>query len=247
MTKVVFIDNFSEPLDDIKAAVVDIDAGDGNLKIDRLAVTGGEPVLASGRLQYMEAQGLPMRSVNTSNGQATLTLRRGGVGRPWFRLPWATCNGATEWQIGLNPTVPSDITAHADGGNVVLNLADMAITHVSAETGGGNMDVVLPDNAANLGVTARTGAGNVTVEIGAGLTGSTVVNAGSGAGNVIVRIPSGVAARIRATTGLGKAMVDPRFGKIDSVTYQSPDFDSAADKVEIMAHSGAGNVSVNTK
>jgi hypothetical protein len=247
MAKTVLTDNFSEPLDGIKAAVVDIDAGDGNLTIDRLAAGDGEPVLVSGRLQYVEVQGLPVRSINTSNGQATLTLRRGGAGRPWIRLPWAICNGATEWQIGLNPAVPSDITAHADGGNVVLNLAGLAVTRVSAETGGGNMDVVLPDNTANLGVTARTGAGNVTVELGAGLTGNAVVNAGSGAGNVVVHIPSGVAARIRATTGLGKATVDPRFGKIDSATYQSPNFDSAADKIEIMVHSGAGNVSVNTK
>jgi predicted membrane protein len=129
----------------------------------------------------------------------------------------------------------------------VLNLAGMAVTRVSAETGGGNMDVVLPDNAADLRVTAKAGAGNVTVELGAGISGSAVLNAGSGAGNVAVRIPSGVAARIHATSGLGKAIVDPRFGKIDRATYQSPDFDSAADKVEITVHSGAGNVSVNTK
>jgi hypothetical protein len=245
MAKTILTDNFSEPLDGVTAAVVDINVGDGNLTIDRLG--GGEQVLACGALQYAADQGLPTRSVATSNGQATLTLSRGSVGRPWLRVPWATCNGATEWQVGLNPTVSSDITAHSDGGNVVLNLAGMAVTRVSAETGGGNMDVVLPDNAADLGVTAKAGAGNVTVELGAGITGSAVVNAGSGAGNVVVRIPCGVAARIRATTGLGKASVDPRFGKIDSVTYQSPDFNSAADKVEIMVHSGAGNVSVKTK
>jgi hypothetical protein len=246
MAKNVLTDNFSEPLDGATTAKVDINVGDGNLTIDRL--TGGEPVLAGGRLQYLEDQGLPTRSVNTSNGQITLTLRAGGsTKQPWFRFPWSACNGATEWQIHLNPSVPSDITAHSDGGNVVLNLAGMAVTRVSAETGGGNMDVVLPDNAANLGVTAKAGAGNVTVELGSGITGSAVVNAGSGAGNVAVRIPSGVAARIHATTGLGKASVDPRFGKVDRATYQSPDFDSAADKVEIMAHSGAGNVSVDSE
>jgi hypothetical protein len=246
MAKNVLTDNFSEPLDGATTAKVDINVGDGNLTIDRL--TGGEPVLAGGRLQYLEDQGLPTRSVNTSNGQITLTLRAGGsTKQPWFRFPWSACNGATEWQIHLNPSVPSDITAHSDGGNVVLNLAGMAVTRVSAETGGGNMDVVLPDNAANLGVTAKAGAGNVTVELGSGITGSAVVNAGSGAGNVAVHIPSGVAARIHATSGLGKAIVDPRFGKIDRATYQSPDFDSAADKVEITVHSGAGNVSVNTK
>ena len=144
------------------------------------------------------------------------------AGQPWFRFPWAACNGATEWQIHLNPTVSSDITAHSDGGNVKLDLAGMAITRVSADTGGGNMEVVLPDNAADLSVTAK-----------------------SGAGNVVVHLPSGIAARIHATSGLGKVIVDSWFSKIDKNTYQSPDYDGAANKVEITASSGAGNVSVN--
>ena len=83
------------------------------------------------------------------------------------------------------------------------------------------MDVALPDNAANLHVTARTGAGNVTVDV-----------------------PSGVAACIQAITGLGQAIIDARFNKVDKDTYQSPDFDKAFKKVEITAKSGAGNVIV---
>jgi hypothetical protein len=245
MAKNVLTHNFSEPLNGATTAKVDINTGTGNLTIDRLA--GDEPVLASGALQYFENQGLPTRTLNTSNGQATLTLRGGSTGRPWFRFPWAACNGAFEWQIHLNPAVSSDITAHSGGGNVKLDLAGMAVTRVSADTGGGNMDVLLPDNAANLSVTARTGGGNVTVEIGSGMTGSHTVNAKSGAGNVVVRIPSGIAARIHATTGLGKAIVDPRFSKTEDNTYRSPDYDSAADKVAITIHSGAGNVSVDSK
>ena len=113
--------------------------------------------------------------------------------------------------------------------------------------GGGNLDVVLPDNAANLNVAAKTGAGNVTVEIGSGLAGSSVVTANSGAGNVVVCLPRGVAARIHATVGLGKATVDPQFGQTGRDTYQTADFDSAVDKVELTVHSGAGNVVVNTR
>jgi hypothetical protein len=245
MAKNVLTYNLSEPLNGATTAKVTINAGDGNLTIDRL--TGGEQVLASGTLQYFENQGLPTRTLVLSNGQATLTLGESGTGRPWFRFPWAACNGATEWQIHLNPAVSSYITAHSDGGNVKLNLAGMAVTRVSADTGGGNMDVVLPDNAANLSVTAKTGAGNVTVEIGSGITGSNTVNANSGAGNVVVRVPSGIAARIHATSGLGKATVDPRFSKTEDNTYQSSDYDGATNKVEITVNSGAGNVSVNTK
>ncbi len=244
MAKNVLTHNLSESLCGATTAVIFVDVADGNLIIDKLA--GGEQVLASGTLQYLENQGLPTRSVNVNNGQATLSLKARSTGRPWFHFPWSACNGATEWQIHLNPDVESDITAHSGGGNVKLDLAGMAITRVSADTGGGNMDVVLPDNASNLSVNAKTGGGNVNVEVGHGVTGSNILNAQSGAGNVVVQIPSGIAARIHATTGWGKAIIDPRFSKMDDA-YQSPDFDSAVNRVEITIGSGAGNVSVNTK
>ncbi len=237
--------NLLEPLNGSTTAIFDINAGSGNLTIDRL--TDGAHLLASGTLQYFENQGVPTPSVRLDDGQARLTLRGGEARQPWIRLPWAACNGATEWQIHLNPTISSDITAHSGGGNVKLNLAGLAITRVSADTGGGNMDVVLPDNAANLSVTAKTGAGNVNVEIGSGLAGSSTINASSGGGNVLVRVPSGIAAKLHATSGLGKVIVDSRFSKIDKNTYQSPDYDGAANKIEITVHSGAGNVNVNTK
>jgi hypothetical protein len=241
----VLTDNLSEPLNGVTTAKFDIDVGDGNLTIDWL--TGGEQLLAGGTLQYLESQGQPTRTMISFLDEATLTLQGGDAGQSWFRLPWAACNGATEWHIHLNPTVSSDITAHSDGGNIKLDLAGMVVTRVSADTGGGNIDVVLPDNAADLSVTTKTGAGDVTVEIGSGITGSNIVNANSGAGDVVVRIPNGVAARIHATTGLGKVTVDPQFSKIADNTYQSPDFDSAVNRIEITVNSDAGNVSVNSK
>lgn len=244
MAKNVLTHDLLEPLCGATAVKVYVDVADGNLTIDKLS--SGEQMLVSGTLQYLQNQGLPTRSVNMSNSQATLTLKARSTGRPWFHFPWSACNGATEWRIHLNPKVQSDITAHSGGGNVKLDLAGMAVSRVSADTGGGNMDAVLPDNAANLSVNARTGGGNVKVEIGNGITGSNIVKATSGAGNVVVQIPSGIAARIHATTGLGKAIIDPRFSKTDN-TYQSPDFDNAVNKVEITVQSGAGNVSVNTK
>ncbi|HEX5808922.1 MAG TPA: hypothetical protein VFY25_09675 [Anaerolineales bacterium] len=245
MAKNVLTDILAEPLNGLTTAKIDIHVGDGNLTIDRL--TGGEPVLASGTLQYFENQGVPKRTLDSRNGQATFTLKGGHAGRPWFHFPWSACNGATEWQIHLNPTVSSDITAHSDGGNLKLNLAGMTVTHLATDTGGGNVEVVLPEDIANLSATARTGGGNVKVELGSRIIGSNIINANSGAGNVEVDIPGSVAARIHATTGLGKAIVDPRFSKIDKSTYQSSDFERALNKVEITLGSGAGNVIVNTR
>jgi predicted membrane protein len=245
MANKLLVDTLSAPLDGARTAKVDIDTRTGNLAIDRL--DDGDHVLASGTLQYFEKQGVPDRSVSMSNGQAKLTLRGGGSERSWFRFPWAACIGGTDWQIHLNPAVSSDITAHSGGGNVRLDLTGMAVTRVAADSGGGNMEVVLPEDAANLSVTARTGGGNVSVDVGRGTSGSNTVDATSGAGNVDVRVPSNLAARIHATSGWGKVIVDSRFSKVDGSTYQSPDFDGAANRIEITAKSGAGSVSVNTK
>lgn len=242
--KKVLVYNLSEPLCGATTAKIDIDTASGNLTVDTL--TGGEPVLASGTLEYVENQQMPTRSVDINNGRAALTLKSTSIGRPLFRLPWSGCIAATDWQIHLNPEVQADITARSGGGNVKLDLAGMIVTRLSADSGGGNLEVMLPDHAANLNVIAKTGGGNVTAEIGRGTTGRNTLKATSGAGKVEVHVPSGLAARIYATSGMGKEIVDGRFVNIDKHRYQSPDFDQAVDKVEITIQSGAGNVIVNT-
>lgn len=241
----VLTQTMSESLGDATAARFDFNVGTGNLTIDRLA--GGEQLLFSGELQYLEGQGRPTGTLDMNGHLYTLTLKASGGRQPGFQLPWSACNGETDWLIHLNPTLPSDITVYSGGGNVKLSLAGLIVTRLAADTGGGNVEVVLPDDASDLSVTAKTGGGDVTVDLGSGTTGGNTVTATSGAGNVTVRLPDGVAALIHTTTGMGKLTIDPQFTKIDDHTYQSPDYTNAADKFEITVESGAGNVSVITK
>lgn len=245
MAKRVLTHDLSEPLDGATAATIDINTGTGNLTIDRLA--GGERLLARGTVEYMEGQDPPQPRVDNGGGRATFALKAPGGRQASFRMPWSACNAATTWQIHLNPTLPSDITAHSGGGNLKLNLAGMALTRLLADSGGGNLDVTLPDNAADLSVRTTTGGGNVAVEVGSGTRGTNTLEARSGAGNVSVRVPGGIAARIYATSGMGKIVMDARFGKTDDHTYQSPGYDNAADKIEMTLQSGAGNVIVESK
>jgi len=42
-------------------------------------------------------------------------------------------------------------------------------------------------------------------------------------------------------------IVDPRFRPIDKNTFESSDYETAAEKVEITLSSGAGNVTVSTR
>ena len=65
------------------------------------------------------------------------------------------------------------------------------------------------------------------------------MDASSGAGKVVVLVPRGLAARVHAKTGVGKVMVEPVFAQIDDHTYQSSDYDTAADRVKLTLSSGA--------
>ncbi len=101
MTKNVLTYSLSEPLNGATTVKVEINAGDGNLMIDRLA--GGEPILASGTLQYLENQGVPACTLNTNDGQATLTLRVAALDNPGFVSPGRP---ATEQPSGRSTSIP---------------------------------------------------------------------------------------------------------------------------------------------
>ncbi len=116
MSDKVLTDDLAVPLDGAATARIDINSDLGHLTIDRL--TGGEPLLLGGTLQYFAKQGAPTRSLTTFNGQAVLEVKGGGSAQSWFRLPWAGCGGAYEWQIHLNPAVSTELKAHSNGGNV---------------------------------------------------------------------------------------------------------------------------------
>jgi hypothetical protein len=212
----------SEPLDEARVAKVEINADDGNLMIDQL--NNGEPVLVSGTLQYFKKQGPPARTLEVKDGQMNFTIRGSRSQRPWIRFPWSACNAAHEWRIHLNPTVSMDLLAHSGGGNVKLDLAGTTLTSLSAVTGGGNIDVILPDILTDLNADINAGAGNVTVQL-----------------------PGGIEARIHAESGLGKVVVDSGFKKIAEKTYQSDGYDEANKKVTIKATSGLGNVTISSR
>ncbi len=66
----------------------------------------------------------------------------------------------------------------------------------------------------------------------------------SGAASVKVRIPDGVAARIYGQMGLGTLDVDSHRFPSRAGVYESSDFATAANRVEIAVEGGVGSVEV---
>ncbi len=241
----LLVEDFSKPLNGTRSATIDIDMGEGNLTVDSL--TGGEPLLVGGTLEYFEESGPPAWTLTSINDEAALALRTGQNQRPRIRLPWAACTAENDWMLHLNPQVSYGVSAHTGRGNVTIDLSGIPVTGIASETGAGRVDIRLPENVTNLNAAIETGAGDVAVEVGKAAAGHNVLSAESGAGSVEIVVPRGVQVRVYATSIAGKVTVDSDLIRIDDNTYQSRGYDLAEDRIEITVHSGIGNVSVTTQ
>jgi hypothetical protein len=239
------VQEIAEPLNEAHTSNLDLDLDQGNLAIDSL--TGGEPLLVGGTLEYYENGGMPVRSLSSMGGQASLALTVGTDSRARWRLPWEACNAENDWTLHLNPMVVYEISARTGGGNLNLDLRELLVSRITAETGGGNTEIRLPANAANLSAAVKTGAGKIVVEIGAGTNGQNDLTLENGAGSVEILVPDGLAVKLVATSGLGEVLVDPALVQTGEGIYQSTDYANNENRITIGVSNGAGTVKVQMK
>jgi hypothetical protein len=135
-----------------------------------------------------------------------------------FFLDWGWRSGLN-WSFGLNRDVPIALKVHTGADESQLDLTDLKVTELELHTGASATTVKMPANAGYTSMKAEIGTASLSV-----------------------LIPSNVAARIRATGGLASISVDSsRFPKSSGV-YQSPDYETAANKVELRVEAGVGSV-----
>lgn len=130
--------------------------------------------------------------------------------------------GSYDWDVRFNPDVPLILKFETGASRNVLDLGDLKVTELKLETGASTSQVTLPANA-----------------------GYTRAKVQAGAARVDIRVPGQVAARIKVSGALASVSVDQtRFPGFDN-RYQSPDYDDAANKVEIEVETGVGAVSIS--
>jgi hypothetical protein len=127
-----------------------------------------------------------------------------------------------DWQVGLTKEVPLSLRVDVGAARSDLDLGDLKVTDFTLKTGASETQVRLPRAA-----------------------GQTRVRVESGVASVRLTVPDGVAARIRSTMGLGSSNIDQRRFPRSGDYYQSPDYDSAANKIDIQMEGGVGSVSVS--
>jgi hypothetical protein len=138
-------------------------------------------------------------------------------------LPFIGPSGGV-WQFQLTQEVPVSIKVDAGATSLDFDLTDVKLAFLGVDMGASSLRVKLPAQAGP----------------------TTLVDVESGAASLDFSVPQGVAARIRFKQGASSNSIDQaRFPLTDGGLYQSPDFDSAANKVEINLEGGANSVSVH--
>jgi hypothetical protein len=129
--------------------------------------------------------------------------------------------GGLEWSVRLTPDIPLALRVETGASTAELDLTDLRVTDLRLVSGVNSAQVKLP---------ARAGRTKVRVE--------------GGLGSLKVWVPEGVAAQIRSRGGLSAIHIDrsrfPRSGR----AYQSTDYETAANKVELDVQIALGSVEI---
>jgi hypothetical protein len=117
--------------------------------------------------------------------------------------------------------VPLSLDVNTGASKAELNLADLKVTDLQLKTGASETTVTLPTNATYTKVGGETGLAAVHF-----------------------RVPQGVAARIHTSGGLSEIKVDQERFPRSVGGYQSTDYDTAENKVDIDISVGLGSASI---
>ncbi len=126
-----------------------------------------------------------------------------------------------EWRFQVTQAVPVKLKVDSGASNLDFDFTAVKLAFLGVDTGASALKVRLPANA-----------------------GQTLVEVESGAATVELIVPEGVAARIRCEQGVSSIDIDERRFPVSGSLYQSPNFDQAANQVEINLEGGANSVKI---
>jgi hypothetical protein len=149
------------------------------------------------------------------SGPGRVELRQDTTaGWPWFDRRFA-------WDVGLTAELPLDLRVDGGATRTLLDLRELKLRSLELHTGASGTRVLLPRAA-----------------------GATVVRAESGAAELVFEVPVGVAARIRSRMVLGSTQIDQGRFPPTALGYESLDYASAQNRVDIDVQGGVGSLRI---
>jgi len=167
-------------------------------------------------------------------GHAEMDVRREGeqvdvvvraVGGAWRALidpvSWRGPRRPFDWDVELNPFVTLALDLATGASKCILDLSGLRATEIVLNTGMSGTELTLPAAA-----------------------GLTKVEVHSGFADVAIRVPSGVGASIHGRIGLGSLDVDQTRFRPNADGFESPDYATARNRVQIRVEGGLESVRI---
>jgi hypothetical protein len=149
------------------------------------------------------------------DGPGRVELRQDTTrGWPWFDRSYS-------WDVGLTGELPLDLRVDGGATRMVLDLRELKVRTLDFHTGASGTRILLPRAA-----------------------GATSVRAETGAAELVLEVPLGVAARIRSRMVLGSTQIDQARFPPTAVGYESLDYASAQNRIDIDVQGGVGSLKV---
>jgi hypothetical protein len=210
-------DTFRQPLEGARAARLEVEFGAGALRVDGAAPSG---LLASGGLNGA-GPGRLRTEYRVRDGVGLFSVEAAGAAEGRFPFWHRMDDSAGQLTVSVSPDVPLELVVEAGAADAVLDLRELQISSLRYETGASRSTVVLP---------AR---------------GITRADIRGGASSMAIEVPPGVAARIQTSgSGLSDVNIDQsRFSRNGDV-YQSADYPTAPNRVDLRLEVGLANVTV---
>jgi N-terminal domain of toast_rack, DUF2154 len=171
--------------------------------------------LIRGDIAYQE-QHRVVREFAISDDTASFSLREQDSQRSGSNIH---DGDAIVWELQLNQATPMRLTVGTGAGEGTIDLAQLHVTDLDLEIGVGNITLTLPHQAP------------------------VQANISGGVGNTTIIIPAGAAVRLESSTGLGNVTYPDTYRQQGQV-YVSPDFDTAADRIDLNVSGGVGNITI---
>ncbi|HEX5415472.1 MAG TPA: hypothetical protein VFZ25_07390, partial [Chloroflexota bacterium] len=206
------------PLGDTRGATISLNAGTGDLRVGALPADNAN--LARADADLSDGEQLIKKS-STVDGKTELTLN--AEGSTGFFWPFGRQQHHEDsLAVSLTPKVPLTLQTNLGAGNSELDLTNLSVQTLDVNRGGGGETIVhLPSGAGTTRANVRIGAGDLTLVV-----------------------PPDVGAYLHTSKGL--VSVDLPAGRFTTVSdgYQSANYATAANQVDVYLQMGVGHVDV---
>ncbi len=203
--------DFNIPLDGAKQASLVLQHGAGKI---RLAGGGSAANLLSGR-----SAGLSHKAQR--QGDLLKVKIATAFGSLESLFPWNWGLGHRDWQLQLNPQIPTTLKVESGASETNLDLRKTKVTDLKIETGASSTHITMPEAA--------------------GLTRAKI---SGGAASFKIVVPKGVAASITIESGLGSVEVDEARFPFSGKIYQSADYAAATHKLDLEIEAGVSSIHI---